>query len=600
MRIQTFYEVPFDEYFFKDRVRTTPEEKVRQWILHELVKIYNYPKEWMGNRILIEWPVQMGSAVKSCDIAILNAEGEPFILIETKQELVSDQGKEQLRSYLAATYTANIGMWSNGRLVQCYRKMRDPNRVINEPDIPLYEPGKGVQDRRKYTAQLRAGTNRNTGQLQVFKGKQFEDFLFRCHSVLRDEDGLQPDEAVDEMIKLLYIKSYDELFIPEGKDFRFQEFSVGSTEELTSNILSLYKESQEEERKRYENDPSRAIFDEDLIIKSSTIRQIVQLLQGYSIVDSSSDAKGRAFERFLSKTFRKGLGQYFTPEPVVDILVGILDPTEYDIIIDPACGSARMLTHCIEHVKNKYKDEKQFQKFCLENTRGIDIARKLTRIAAIDAWMHEDGKKVNVDVLNMDGLDDFEKYQFDKEYATIAITNPPFGSNITNEATLRRFSVAYKNGRLINSLPKEVLFLNRCFELVKPGGKIGIVLPDGVLANSNMKFIRDWYREQCKLVAVVSLPQETFMPFGAGVKASLVFFRKWTKEELKQKKMNNLGPLNKFFDEKNKPIQDNNLDDYGVYMARVDNIGYDATGREKGKSEVDEIVKDFHQKHRWS
>lgn len=82
MRLQPYYEISFDDYFFKDRVNPTPEEKVRQWVLHELVKTYNYPKEWVGNRILIEWPVQMGIMVKSCDVAILNAEGEPFILIE--------------------------------------------------------------------------------------------------------------------------------------------------------------------------------------------------------------------------------------------------------------------------------------------------------------------------------------------------------------------------------------------------------------------------------------------------------------------------------------------------------------------------------------
>ena len=599
MKIQPYYEVPFEDYLFKDRVRTTPEEKVRQWVLHELIKTYGYPKDWINKRILIEFPVHMGVDTKYCDIVILNLEEEPFVMIETKQELIKDKGKEQLRSYLAATYTANIGMWSNGKSLQCYRKMRDPNRVIPEPDIPSYEPGKGMKDKRKYSATPRAGTDRNTGQLQVFKGKQFEDFLFKCHCVLRDEDGLQPDEAVDEMIKLLYVKSFDELFTEKNKDFRFQEYNVSSTEELASTILSLYKEAQDEEKKRFKEDPSRCVFDEDLIIKSSTIRKIVQLLQGFSIVDSSSDEKGRAFERFLSKTFRKGLGQYFTPEPVVDILVGILDPNENDVIIDPACGSARMLTHCIEHVsKNKDKDEEKFQKFCLENTRGIDIARKLTRIAAIDAWMHEDGKKINVDILNMDSLDDFDKYPFDKGYATIAITNPPFGSNISTESTLRRFSVARKNDKLVNSVQKEVLFLNRCFELVKPGGKVGIVMPDGVLANSNMKFVRDWYRQQGKLVAVISLPQETFMPFGAGVKTSLIFFRKWTTEELKIRKEKDAGPLDKFMN-KEKSKQEKKLDDYEVYMARVDSIGYDATGREKGKPETEEIVKDFHKNQRW-
>jgi len=612
MKIKEFYEVPFAEWEFKSQVsglKGKPEELVRQWVLKELIDTYKYPKEWFGDRILIEYPVHMGRDVKRCDIAILNVEREPFILIEVKQILVKDQGKDQLRSYLAATYTANIGFWTNGKKVACYRKMRDPNRVINEPDIPEFSPLKGMKDTRKYTATPRVGkSGKNTGQLNVFSLKKFEDMLFNAHCILRDEEGLQPDEAVDEMIKLLYIKTYDELYTIKGEDFGFQEYNASSTEELASNILSLYKDAQDAERKRVEDDVTRAVFDEDLIIRPSTIRKIVELIQGFSISDSSKDSKGRAFENFLSRTFRKGLGQFFTPEPVVDILVGILSPTENDYIIDPACGSGRMITHSVEYVRKNKKNDEQFKIFCEsgENLKGMDIARKLTRIADIDAWMHQDNGVVNIDIINIDSLSDFEKLPIKKGTSTIAITNPPFGSNITTKETLRRFSAAYRNGKVLSSMPKEILFLNRCFELVKPGGKIGIVLPDGNLSNSNMKFIRSWYRKNGKLVAVISLPQETFMPFGAGVKTSLAFFKKWSKEEktIVLHQATKEDKLSKHLDKKEKSDNDKiekqkQLLNYDVYMAKVDNIGYNAIGQEEGISEADGIIKDFHQKKGW-
>jgi type I restriction enzyme M protein len=142
------------------------------------------------------------------------------------------------------------------------------------------------------------------------------------------------------------------------------------------------------------------------------------------------------------------------------------------------------------------------------------------------------------------------------------LTNPPFGSKVTNERVLKdlaaRDGVSKLNGKITKSLPQKFVFVNRCLEFLAPGGKLAIVLPDGVLANSSMQAVRDWILRWSRLKAIVSLPQETFAPYGAGVKTSVVFLEK------------RAAPL---------PEADGVEDDYTVFMSRIDNIGYDASGR---------------------
>jgi len=154
---------------------------------------------------------------------------------------------------------------------------------------------------------------------------------------------------------------------------------------------------------------------------------------------------------------------------------------------------------------------------------------------------------------------------------TMILTNPPFGSKVTNSRVLADFAardgVTRRKGKVVKSLPQEVTFVNRCIEFLAPGGRLAIVLPDGVLANSSMQFVRDWILRWAKLKAVISLPQETFAPYGAGVKTSVVFL---------EKRENPLPPEGEL------PLgyEASKADeDYKVYMARIDDIGYDATGR---------------------
>jgi type I restriction enzyme M protein len=153
---------------------------------------------------------------------------------------------------------------------------------------------------------------------------------------------------------------------------------------------------------------------------------------------------------------------------------------------------------------------------------------------------------------------------------TMILTNPPFGAKVTSVGILKdlasRNGVSKKDKKVVNSLPQEIVFINRCLEFLKPGGKLGIVLPDGVLANSSTQDVRDWITRWAKLKAVVSLPQETFSPYGAGVKSSVLFLERRTIPIAPEEQL-----------EIGQEVEEST--EYLVYMARIDNIGYDGTGR---------------------
>jgi len=591
MLLKSFYEIPVAEYMFKGHPKVNvdhEEEKVRQWVLKELTETYGYPKDWfgIGNLIDIEVPVQMGTDVKFADIAIFTKIGDrrkPFIFVETKARSKKD-GIAQLHSYLAATITANIGLWTNGDEIQCFRKNVDPTDIVPHPDIPEYKIKQLLSLDKGRLIKIVIPSKvlgERTGILAPIP--DFEAKLFRCHSILRDEENLHPDEALDEMCKLLYVKIYDEIHTKSEEDFAFQTYIYGNPEQLGASIKTLYEDITEKEKEILQQhgkyDRGRAAYSEPLRIKDSTIWQIVEALQSYSITETSFDSRGRAFEKFLGTTFRGALGQYFTPEPVVRLMIGILDPIESDLIVDPACGSARFLTAAIRHVKEKrisklfgeVDGKKVYEDFVRGNLHGIEISKRLVRVAMADMMLYDDA---HTNIRCTDGLDDFKNYiDVSPEIYSIAVTNPPFGSIIKDELTLSRFALS--QGR--RSQHKEILFLNRCFELVKPGGKIGIVLPDGLLSNSNRndKTVRKWYRSQGQIVATVALPFHTFVPFGANAKTHVVFFRKWLPTDDKGKA-------------------------YDIYAAEVQDVGYDSAGNTCGEGDIAEAIADFHSTRGWS
>ena len=335
------------------------EEFVRQWALHQLINEYHYPEEWLGERLTIEEPVKMGSSEKQADIALKNTNRRAFLYVETKRKNVSVQefqeAERQLETYLASTHTATIGLVTDGSETRCVRKKIDPNDFEYIADIPSFEGGTSIKV--KLTREIpKFDSSRKTG-LQPITDK-YNKILIDCHNILRDVDGLHDDEALDELAKVIYVKIFDEratIEKEEGAEFKFQTYGTSNPSEAASIIRELYQDARDKELEVYNQripgyERSRGVFKTPIKLSDIALFKVVEKLQEFSFIDSKADIKGSAFQSVLGSAIRAGMGQYFTPDSVVEMAVGILKPTASDMILDPFCGSGHFLSRCLDYV----------------------------------------------------------------------------------------------------------------------------------------------------------------------------------------------------------------------------------------------------------
>ena len=297
------------------------EEFVRQWALARLLEVYRYPADWIGERIVIEEPVKMGSTHKEADISIKNANRRTFLYIEAKKRGISDDefmdAERQLETYLAATHTATIGMVVDGDRAKTLRKKTDPNYFEYIPDLPSY--GLEIKNRVQLVRELPSdiAAERSTG-LSVLD-TNYERVLFDCHRAIRDADGLHADEALDEICKVLYAKIFDERTVTKqavGTPFRFQTYGASNASEVASNIRMLYEDARDVDLKVYSQripgyERSRGVFKSRIRLSDVALYRVVDRLQEFSLIDSKADIKGRAFQKILGPAIRAGMGQYF-------------------------------------------------------------------------------------------------------------------------------------------------------------------------------------------------------------------------------------------------------------------------------------------------
>ena len=582
----------FDIHKTYDGAEQDIEEFVRQWALKQLLEVYNYPIEWLGEKLQIEEPVKMGSTEKEADIAIKNDSHKVFLYVETKKGNITDiefeEAQKQLESYLAATHTATIGMVTNGTKVRCVRKKIDPNDFDLIADLPSYSK-EGIASKAKLVREIpKITTTSKTGLTPI--STKYEKLLFECHSIIRDTDGLHADEALDELCKVIYCKIFDERSViekDEDAEFKFQIYGASNTAEVAANIRELYEEARKRDieiySKRIPNyERSRGVFKTNIRLSDVALYKVVEKLQAYSFVDSNADIKGRAFQGVLSSAIRAGMGQYFTPDPIVELAVNIIQPKPSDVILDPFCGSGHFSSKSLDYIQRKYAqnvDEYTLHQFKFFHLHGIEKSDRMVRIAMTDMMLHGDG---HTNIRNTDSLLSFENYpdilQLKDDSNTnpavfdIILTNPPFGSLMTQEVMemVGRFEL----GKGKKTLPMEYIGLERCFQFLKPGGKLAIVLPDGLLKNKNSKYVRKWVENIAQLKAVISLPEEAFQSFGAMVKTSLCIFQKLAERAIVNKNDK-------------------------VLLIELENVGYDATGRPKKGSEIESAIEMFHKEIGW-
>jgi len=569
------------------------EEYVRQWVLKELLESYKYPTAWLGERIVVEEIVQVATAEKESDISIKNDRGKTYIYVETKSASITggefDKAERQIETYLSSTHTATIGLLTNGITTKVIRKKVNPNDFEYIADISEY--GSLDSGRAKLVRDINV-VKANKGKVGLEPiPKRSSNLLFECHSAMRDIDGLHDDNALDELCKIIYAKIYDERAASLSKDdekyeFRFQTYGKGNASEVASDIRDLYKEACDYDLKVYSQripgyDRSRGVFREAIGLSDVALSRVVEVLQDYSIIDAGVDIKSAAFQKVLGSAIRSGMGQYFTPDEIVGIAVDIARPNPKDLIIDPFCGSGHFLSKSLEYVMSHYPDIDDYAmyQFKMFHLHGIEKSPRMVRIAMTDMLMHEDGHS---NIRNTDALLTFDNYpdilgiasdtNTDPAIFDIILTNPPFGSLMREEA--RKMLGRFELGKKKKSLPLEVLAIERCYQFLKLGGKLIIVLPDGNLGNFNVQFVRDWLLENMMLKGVVSLPSETFSPFGTTTKTSLCFFQKF------------------------RSVADKQLD-YETAFYQLENIGYDAAGRERIGSEIQDCIDFMMQSLKW-
>ena len=330
------------------------------------------------------------------------------------------------------------------------------------------------------------------------------------------------------------------------------------------------------------------VFDKADIIKlpSEAIRYVVGELQNFSIIQADRDAVGDAFEVFIGPALRGGDGQFFTPRNIVKMIVEVLDPEPDEMIIDPACGSGGFLIVALEYVWKKLETEakkKGWSEAILENRkrdvaskyfRGIDKDSFLAKVTKSYMAIIGDGRGGVFCENTLQPFKEWNRKTSDKiklNSFKLVITNPPFGAKIPikGEALLTQFDLGYKwkfdkcknkwykTNKLQEKQPPQVLFIERCIQLLKNGGRMGIVLPDGLLGNITDGYIRQFIRENCRIVGVVDCPVETFQPSTA-TKTSVLFLQKIDPQKI-----------------------------YSIFMAVAKKCGHDRRGKALFKSNGD-------------
>ena len=582
-----------------------PEEKVRQEYICRLVNSYGFDLKQMDQDSKVQGIYLNYSILiwKNKNSKINNE--SPLIVIQCKADSVIIKKEDYFKGLdFSREIGAKFFVATNFKQTKIYSKIyrTDSENVEEILDIPNKEEAQNIQEIEKLL-------NKNN----TFQRENFTKTLYKCHSIIRNNDKLSPEAAFDEISKILFIKTIYERDNSKNQIFSldiYKKEKIDFEKYRFNERKDFYQFLFEQTKKGYIDDD---LFEptEIIRIRENSFEAIVKELEIYNLSTTSDDVKGIAFEEFLGKTFRGELGQFFTPRTIVNFMVEVLDPQETETICDPCCGSGGFLIKAFEYVRAKIEAKVQQEKELIKQEYytetyeklsdaekekiddkvnkffsqlneelninndksrirtlsydcifGTDANPRMSRTAKMNMIMHGDGHggvHHNDGLLNVNGI--FEN-RFD-----VILTNPPFGARVekslkiteadkyTDEERIKKYQKRYGDeynkalkqvnnniGKPLVSLYKmgamstltEVLFIERCLNLLKPGGRMGIVLPEGVLNNSNLQKVRDYVESKAKILLIVSIPQDVFIASGATVKPSLLFFKKFTEEEALQ------------------------------------------------------------------
>jgi type I restriction enzyme M protein len=581
----------------KNRDTSKPEEIIRQLWLVRLIEDYRYPL----NRIELEKDIRFGREIhaKAADIVVYQEDKiTPYIIIEIKSP-TEEKGIDQLKTYLNAEGSP-IGVWSNGKarviLYRPYpRQFEDTLTEIPRVDQTIND----VLQERKTIEKLTSDYDL-TERIKIL-----EELVLANAGV----------DVFQEVFKLIYAKLYDEKEAKSRPDHEVY-FRKSKDPRFTFDVINrLFKNAVEEW-------PGIFMRQDEIQLSPEHLSIVVSQLEDIKLLDTNLAIIDAAFEYLLPEVAKGKKGQYFTPRHVIDMAVKMLNPHNKEYVVDPAAGSGGFLIHTMQWVwNNDLKDaphEKQVD-YARRYLYGIDfddkpvkIARALMLIAGDgrshifklnslnpQEWQGSDSEKEKARAELRERLLQTGDYEKDRENERIfrdfdfdiLLTNPPFAGEIREQLLLRNYDLAKKKGEIAKKAERDLLFIERALQLIKPGGRLAIVLPQGKLNNTNMEYVRQWLMEKAKILAVVGLNANIFKPH-TGTKTSVLFLQKWNNNS-------ELGPLNPYQEDypifmavSKKPGKDNS----GEYVYKKDDKGnfiLDEKGRRILDHDLDEIAEAF-------
>jgi type I restriction enzyme M protein len=524
--------VVFDESKQKGR----PEEIIRQLWLYKLHTYYKYPLD----RIDTEKSIHFGREIhaKAADIIIYKKDKiTPYIIIEVKSP-TEKKGIEQLKSYLSAE-GSEIGVWSNGiERVVLYRPY--PKEFQDSlSDIPRSDQ---TIDDLFEIKKIWTDLNPKFDFIEIIK---------RIEELALAGSGAN---VFEEIFKIIYAKLYDEKIARERRENQEVLFRKYRDPEKTYEVLNdqLFKNAIKEWPDTFEPSDRIRLSPDRLSICVPFLENVrlFELGKGeLEIIDS-------AFEYLITEVSKGKKGQYFTPRHVIKMCVKMLNPKPDEYIIDPACGSGGFLLHAMYYVWKKLNRSAAEKSYASKYLFGLDFDENMRRISqalmliagdgrhhifkrdALDArdWQGIESQDARVALkpllAKLENLSDAKENQLTYRYLNfdILLTNPPFAGENPESGLLRQYELAKKNGKLKNNVERHILFIERSLDAIRPGGRLAIVLPQGVLNNTNMEYIREWLFNKARILAVVGLHGSTFKPH-TGTKTSVLFLQKWNEDE---------------------------------------------------------------------
>ena len=642
-------QVPYVTCLVRDKeVQLKPEERTRQLWLARLIDKLGYAR----SRIATEYPITFGrDSSKRADIVVFDADRPtvPYIIVEVKQPKYKD-GKEQLRSYAHAT-GAPLAVWSDGILAEVWHR-KNPNYFMPIHELPRADQTIEQVVDQPWTIQ----TLIDLEEERVKEGK----FARSLRDLIEDmEDEVLANAGVDvfeEVFKLIFTKLYDEMNSHRlGNALRFRNQNTAA--QLKVAIQNLFDEA----KKKW---PGVFLDDERIRLSPDHLQVCVGSLEEWKLFNSNLDVIDDAFEYLVSKSSKGEKGQYFTPRWVIDMCVKMMNPKEGETVVDTACGSAGFTVHSMFHVWRQIMramGREESHLFTMEakpprcidyvrdNVFAIDFDEKSVRVSRCLNLIAGDGE---TNVLHLNTLDwtkwdetakqnewldtygdgwrrmrklrvkekgeaadspSYRSFGFD-----VLMANPPFAGDIKQSDMLAPYDLAEKaNGKRETAVARDLLFVERNLDFLRPGGRMAVVLPQGRFNNSSDKRMREFIMERCRILAVVGLHPNTFKPH-TGTKTSVLLVQKWNDDPAKGPLCPKVEDYDIFFATQQVESVDNSgrkvyrryadgnilRDDHGHFIVEHDLFRHDAMGADgeiiPGRDGITEAFEEFARKEGFS